>query len=153
MSELEVRIVELEPLRVASAYGFGESPEEQAWAQITAFAEAKGLLDKPHRFFGFNNPDPAPGSPNYGYEQWITVGSEVTAEGEATVEIKEFPGGLYAVTRVGGIEHIGRTWKQLAEWGEDSAYRIAHHQWLEECFTPPRPPFDEMELDLYLPIA
>ena len=31
MSELEVRIVTLEPMRVASAHGFGEQPEEQAW--------------------------------------------------------------------------------------------------------------------------
>ena len=31
MSDLEVRIVKLEPMRVVSFLGFGESPEELAW--------------------------------------------------------------------------------------------------------------------------
>ena len=34
MSELDVRIVKLEPMRVASAHGFGTNPEEQAWDKI-----------------------------------------------------------------------------------------------------------------------
>ena len=31
MSDLDVRIVKLEPVRVASFHGFGESPEDEAW--------------------------------------------------------------------------------------------------------------------------
>jgi hypothetical protein len=75
MDKLDVRIVHLETMRVASAVGFGANPEEQAWNKILAFAKAKGLPEKPEetRFFGFNNPDPSPGNPNYGYEQWMTV--------------------------------------------------------------------------------
>jgi hypothetical protein len=42
MSELEIRIVELEPMRVASVYGFGESPELQAWEKLIAWAGPKG---------------------------------------------------------------------------------------------------------------
>ena len=62
MSDFEVRIVRLEPLRVASAYGFGASPEEQAWQKLLAWAESQGLMtgDPLPRFFGFNNPDPRP---------------------------------------------------------------------------------------------
>jgi len=149
MGELEVRIVRLEPLHVASALGYGESPEELAWKKILAWAKSEGLLEDltAVRFFGFNNPDPSPASPNYGYEQWITVGPEVEAQGE--IEIKDFSGGLYAVTRCQGIPSISATWKKLVAWLEDSPYERAHHQWLEECL----PPLEDNVFDLYAPIA
>ena len=152
MSELEVRIVRLEPMRVASAHGFGQSPEGEAWDKILTWAKSKGLLEdlEALRFFGFNNPDPSAGSPNYGYEQWITVGPNVEAEGD--VELKDFAGGLYAVAPC-KLSNIGEVWKQLVAWREDSPYKPAYHQWLEECLTPPGTPLDEMEFDLYLPIA
>jgi DNA gyrase inhibitor GyrI len=152
MSELDVRIVRLEPMRVASAHGFGQSPEGEAWDKILAWAKSEGLLEEleAHRFFGFNNPDPSPGSPNYGYEQWITVGPNVEVEGD--VELKDLSGGLYAVAPC-KLSNIGEVWKQLVAWREDSPYKPAYHQWLEECLTLPGTPFDEMEFDLYLPIA
>ena len=34
MSELQVRIVELDPMYVASVHGFGASPEEIAWQKL-----------------------------------------------------------------------------------------------------------------------
>jgi DNA gyrase inhibitor GyrI len=151
MSELDVRIVTMDPMRVASAYGFGDSPEEQAWDKILAFAQAKGLDREEARFFGFNNPDPSPGSPNYGYEQWITIGPDVEAEGD--IRIVDFAGGLYASTRLRGLSNIGQAWKQLVQWFEDSPYRKGPHQWLEELLTPPESPQEEWEFILYLPIS
>jgi DNA gyrase inhibitor GyrI len=155
MSELDVRIVELEPMRVASAHGFGKSPEEQAWTKLIAWAQGKGLLDDlaTRRFYGFNDPDPSPGSPNYGYEQWMTVGPDVASEGE--VEIKTVPGGLYAVARC-TLGTIGEVWKRLVTWREDSTYNPAAHQWLEEALTPPvdlQIGSPDAVLDLHLPIA
>jgi hypothetical protein len=50
---------------------------------MKAWAEAHNLLGKPHRLFGYNNPDPSPGSPNYGYDVWLTVDESTQAEGEA----------------------------------------------------------------------
>ncbi|MGD9101629.1 MAG: GyrI-like domain-containing protein [Anaerolineae bacterium] len=151
MSKLEVRIVRLDPLRVASAYGFGPSPEGIAWDKLLGWVRSKGLDLSQHRFFGFNNPDPSPGSPNYGYEQWITVGPEVEAEGE--IRVQAFHGGLYAVTRCESLETIGQAWKQLFQWRETSKYKFAHHQLLEECLSDPEGPESELVLDLYLPIA
>ncbi len=152
MSELAVRIVKLEPMRVASAYGFGEQPELQAWDTLLSWAKSKGYEDlSKHRFFGFNNPNPSPGSPNYGYEQWMTVGPE--EEPTEGIEIKEFSGGLYAVTRCEGLQHITEIWMQLAVWREDSPYQEAHHQWLEECFTPEAERLEDYVFDLYAPIA
>jgi DNA gyrase inhibitor GyrI len=146
-------------MRVASVRAFSAQPEGEAGEKLVAWAEPKGLFDKPdqHRVFGFNNPDPAPGSPNYGYEFWIVVGSDV--EPEEGVEVKEFPGGLYAVTRCdvpagGAYEAIPATWQQLVTWCEDSKYRIATHQWLEEHLDlAETSPEEGFVLKLYLPIA
>ena len=151
MSELDVKIVEMPPMRVASALGFGESPEPLAWEKILAFASTKGIDIEKARFFGFNNPNPSAGSPNYGYEQWMTVGPDLVPEGD--LEVKEFPGGSYAVLRCRGIHSIGQDWQTLATWREDSRYEAGHHQWLEELLTSPTAPFEEYVFDLYLPIA
>ena len=97
------------------------------------------------------NPDPAPGSLNYGYEQWMTVGAEDA--GDAGVTIKEFPGGLYAVSRCEGLQTITETWHRLATWCEGSPYVMGQHQWLEECFTPDAVRVEDYVFDLYLPIA
>ncbi len=155
MKSLDVRIVRLEPMRVASAHGFGQIPEEIAWNKILAFAAAKNLLNMPEgpRFFGFNNPNPAPGSPNYGYEQWMTVGPDV--EGAGDVKIKEIPSRLYAVARCEGLDTIGEDWRQLVTWFEDSHYKKPAHfyEGLEELLVPPDGSYEDYVFDLYLPIA
>jgi DNA gyrase inhibitor GyrI len=156
MSDIEVRIVNLPPMRVVSVNGFGTEPEEQAFRKMKDWATAQGLLGKPYRLFGYNNPDPSPGSPNYGYDVWITVNESVQADSEA--RILEFPGGLYAVTRL-EVNHpesdIPGTWQKMVKWMESSKYRHGRHQWLEEHIGP----LEEMggekpfTLDLYLPIT
>ena len=156
MSDLDVRIVKLPPMRVACVHGFGEGPEEQAFEKMTIWAEAHNLLGKPYRVFGYNNPDPSPGSPNYGYDVWMTVDEAVQVEGD--VRIIEFPGGLYAVACVevkNPWEDIPGTWQKLVKWREASKYHQGQHQWLEEHIGP----LDEMDatkpftLDLHLPIV
>ena len=156
MSTLDVRIVKLEPMRLISAWGFGASPEGEAWEKLEAWAKPRGLMGDPekHRIFGFNNPDPSPGSPNYGYEVWIEVGPDVEPEGD--MRVLGFDGGRYAVTRCevpkGQLEAIGRTWKALVAWREDSAYTCGSHQWMEKSVATEDPAL-EFVLDLYLPIA
>src|SRR5512134_2118839 len=156
MSDLDIRIVNLPPMRVACVNGFGEGPEGIAFDKMKAWAEARNLLGKPHRLFGYNNPDPSPGSPNYGYDVWITADESVQADGEA--RILDFPGGLYAVTRIDVKkpgDEIPAAWQKLVKWMEASKYRHGRHQWLEEHIGP----LDEMGgdqpfmLDLHLPIT
>lgn len=151
MSEQQVRIVDLEPMRCAGASGFGPEPEGLAWETLLKWAGPIGLLNQPHRFFGYNNPDPSPGSPNYGYDQWITI--EASVQVEAPIKIKELSGGRYAVTRCTGVQNIYATWQQLVVWREASRYRMGQHQWLEELLTPPDGPWEQAQFDLYLPIA
>ena len=73
---------------------------------------------------------------------------------EEGVEIKEFSGGLYAVTRCKGVKNITPTWHRLGTWCENSKYKISSHQWLEEHFVPATEPIEEAELvvDLHCPI-
>ena len=164
MSEIKVRIVRLEPTRVASAHGFGEHPEEEAWNMILSWAKPRGMLDDLKRccFMGLNNPNPSPGSPNYGYEQWVFVDTDTESEGE--VKIKDFSGGLYAVAGC-KLSNIGDAWKQLVTWVQGSKYAMSHQQCLEECLNPEvfitsegtaapaETVFDQVEFNLYLSIA
>ena len=156
MNKGDVRIVRLDGMRVARVLGHGESPERQAWGRLREWVEARGLgagHGEPPRDFGFNNPDPHPGSPSYGYELWLEVGPEEEAGGGA--DIVTFPGGLYAVARCRGVEGIGAAWQELANWCEQSSWTVAHHQWLEEHLGPIRRSSSDQELllDLHLPIA
>ena len=151
MSKLDVKIVKLEPLRVICFNGFGEGPEQLALGKLFSWAKANG---KKGRVFGYNNPNPAPGSPNYGYDTWMVVDESIQAEGEA--RIIDFPGGLYAVVRCSVMkpwEDIPGTWQKLVRWRENSRYREASHQWLEEHIDPENAVGGEnFTLDLFLPI-
>jgi DNA gyrase inhibitor GyrI len=153
MSDIDVRIVKLNPMRVASFYGFGKSPEMVAWEKLKAWASPKSLIDnsESYRTFGFNNPNPSSGSPNYGYELWLPIGNDVVPEGD--IRVQDFSGGLYAVTRFKGLDNIGEVWKKLVTWQEKSHYKQAYHQWLEELLVDPDTPIEEYVFDLYLPIA
>ena len=159
MSDLDVKIVKLGPIRVASFHAYGAGPENDAGNKLVAWAKPRGFLDTPgeHRVFGFDNPVPSPGSPNYGYEYWITVGPDIGSEDG--VDIREFPGGLYAVARceVKGNPHdiIPATWMRLAAWlkGSNRYNHDANREGLEEHIGPfPFDVSDDFTLDLYLPI-
>ena len=156
MSTHDMQIETLKPMRVASVWGFGPSPENEAWQKLEAWAKPQGLYGdlENHPIFGFNNPNPSAGSPNYGYELWLQVGPDTLPEGD--VRILDFAGGLYAVKRCevpkGQFEQIGETWKALVTWLEDSKYKQGTHQWLEKSIATSSPDL-EFVLDLYLPIA
>ena len=155
MALKDVRIVDLPPMRVASSLGFGREPESQAWKQMQEFAASVGIRlgEKRSQTYGFNNPDPAPGSENYGYEIWLPVGADV--EAKPPLQIKQVPGGRYAVTRFTGLSNIGRVWKELVAWFEDSPYSCPPNfsQCLEAIQNPLEPDPDQWVFDLYLPIA
>ena len=155
MSLKDVRIVNLPAMRIASALGYGTEPENQAAGMIVEFAKKIGLTpgDSRYRTFGFNNPNPSPGSPNYGYELWLVVGPDVQAEPPIT--IKDVPTSKYAVTRFTGLSNIGTVWRELVTWFEDSPYTRPPN-WctcLEEIINPAETDPEKWVFNLYLPIA
>lgn len=153
MSEIEVKIIKLEEMRVVSAYGFGAEPEGVAWEKLKVFGLEKGLFKEGvyPKTYGFNNPNPSQGSPNYGYEIWLPVAEGVEPDGN--LRVVNFSGGLYAVTTFKGLENIGETWGKLVKWREGSKYKQAHHQWMEELTTEPDASPEEYVFTIYLPIS
>ena len=47
MDKLDVRITRLEPMRVASALGFGAVPETEAWEKLLSWARSEGFVSEP----------------------------------------------------------------------------------------------------------
>ncbi len=153
MEQLDVRLVRLAPMRVASVHAYGAGPEHMAWEALKAWATPRGLFDTATRgrIFGFNNPGPSVGSPNYGYEFWLVVGPDAVVDGEATE--KTFDGGLYAVTGCPLVgEIIPQVWQRLGAWLEASRYRMGSHQCFEEHIGAVDAA-DAASLDLYMPLA
>lgn len=156
MKNLTVHVVTVEPMRIASAYGFGHNPEEQAWQRLVAWAGPKGLLENrnAHPVFGFNNPNPTEQNSKYGYEFWIKVDPGTEPDGE--IRIAEFNGGTYAVARCEAGSDPGATipatWKSLADWCKENNRRFAHHQPMEKIMSDPGDPA-HLELELYCPIV
>jgi DNA gyrase inhibitor GyrI len=155
MNEQEVRIVHLPAMRVAGVHAFGATPEDDAWKNLETFARKHDFFDtleSEHRIFGFNNPNPSPGSPNYGYEFWVTVPPEVDGP-----EVRQAPGGMYAMLRWDGMgnpyESIPAAWQRLVQWAEKSRYRMLEQQCLEEHICPDHRVDNGFMLDLYLPIG
>jgi DNA gyrase inhibitor GyrI len=139
MRPMHVKIVTLPAMRVISAHGFGSQPEDQAWKKMEEWARPKGLLDDPagQRMFGYNNPNPSAGSPNYGYEFCLTVGADVEPEGD--LREKQLSGGKYAEATFDGPvagpeseDFVPAQWGRLNTWVAENGYRHGEQQWLEE---------------------
>ena len=157
MEEQDIRIASLPAMRVATFYAYSLTPEHDAWNKLMTWAKSQGYWKEPPevRIFGFDNPSSSEGSPNRGYEFWITVGPAIQSDHE--VKVKEFSGGQYAVLRcnVEGnpFEIIPATWGRLIKWRESSHYSFGNHQWVEEHLTRKVENTDYFVLDLYLPIV
>ncbi len=155
MADIAVRIVELEPMRVASARAVSASPERDAWEMLRTWAQPKGLLEdlNKHPVFGFNDPSPSERSAEYGYEFWIRVEPGVASEGG--IQVQDKAGGLYAVTTCKLLNDpqgtVQQVWMKLWDWVQHNGYKMRPVHELEKL-ADPRAPEQELVLDLYLPI-
>ena len=147
MNNLQVHLERLPAMRVAHICVQGETPEGDAIEKITAWAKSKGITGN-FRLFGYDNCQPYP---NHIYTTWLTVGPDV--EASDGVGVKDFPGGLFAVTHVTGAGNIARTWDKLVQWAQDAGHRLGRNPGLEEIISPPDVPESELRLDLFLPLA
>jgi DNA gyrase inhibitor GyrI len=153
---LAVKIVQLEPMHVASFPAYGPEPEDEAWQKLLAWARPLGLLEEPekHRIFGFDTAGPSPSSENRGYEFWIEVEPGFQTDGD--VKVKTFSGGKYAVYRIEKVgdpwDTIPQAWKALVLWQEDSPYKMGRAQCLEQHIGCADAPLADCPMDLYLSI-
>ena len=121
-----VRIVLLPSCTVAAYQFIGDNPEENAGEVINAFVRFSGLYEKKPdaRMFGFNHPDPKPGSDDHGYEIWVTIPDDMEVAGPLTK--KNFDGGLYAAYTINYPDF--HEWRFLAEWVKNNeTYRADYH--------------------------
>lgn len=148
--EIEVKIVELEPMRVASFRAIGETPEHDAAKLLTEWAQGKGYLNdlEKHPIFGFDNPRPSKEKKEYGYEFWIKVEDDYSEEG---LTLKDISGGRYAVTTCYNLSQIGELWMKLFNWVKENGYEYRKAECLEKTHNISASD-DELILDLYDPI-
>ena len=148
--EIEVKIVELEPMRVASFRVISETPEHDAAKLLTEWAQGKGYLNdlEKHPVFGFNNPNPSEGKKEYGYEFWIKVDEDYSEEG---LTLKNVSGGRYAVTTCHHLSQMGELWRRLFNWIKENGYEYREAECLEKTHNFSASD-DELVLDLYEPI-
>lgn len=147
---MEVKIVELEPMRVASFRALSETPEHDAAQMLATWAQERGYMDdlEKNPVFGFNNPNPSEGKKEYGYEFLVKVSDKFDEEG---VNIKDVEGGRYAVTTCESLNIIGEKWMQLVEWLKKSEYQFRDADCLEKTHDFGASD-EDLVLDLYLPI-
>lgn len=90
VGRFHVRLDRLRNMRAAHVHTLSERPEEDAWRIIDSWAESRNVFKRSEtRVFG-RNTYPTDKPEPHGYEFYVTVGSEVTGEGE--VDISEIPG-------------------------------------------------------------
>lgn len=159
-----LEITRLEPCKVASFHVKDSlTPEADVFKLFRNWAEANGLLER-HRFLpvlGFNNPWGPEGKPR-GYEIW----SFLEGLGEvdlSDVTVKNFPGGLFAVTTIPGIDVIPEYAQQLrvaidahpryaTAYPEKYQYDVDPSPELEMVYTPNAQRAEDFVLDYFIPI-
>jgi AraC family transcriptional regulator len=141
----------LEPLTVAVSCASGRDPEGEAWDRLTAWAAEHRLMEpgEPYRLFSCQSVRPAGKGYEHAYEAWISLARE--SEPAPGIEVRSFPGGLYAVTSAPRL-FTGDAWQHFHAWLRVSRYRSGPHQWLEEHVAPPGTPEAGASVDLYLPV-
>jgi DNA-binding transcriptional ArsR family regulator/DNA gyrase inhibitor GyrI len=161
MQENEFKVKKLNPMKVASIRIISTTPEVECWAKMESWAKEKGFLNdlREHPVYGFNNPLPKEGNPEYGYEFWMKVGEDTKSDD--IVNIKDFSGGLFAVKRCDLGKEMNsdffkkngflESWSLLDSWVQNSKYKPGDKQMLEKIINPGAPE-DEVILDLYYPI-
>jgi DNA-binding transcriptional MerR regulator/DNA gyrase inhibitor GyrI len=117
--KLNVRILHLPPMTVASYHYTGPDPEETAGGRMSRFLRESRLYDlKPDaRMFGFNHPNPGILEDGlHGYEVWVTIPEDLPLPED--IIRKSFPGGLYAALTIRFPEF--QYWQELNRWVEAS---------------------------------
>jgi len=159
-----LKITRLEPGRVASFHVRSSlAPEDEVFDRFRHWARANGLPAR-LRFLpvlGFNHPWGREGELR-GYEIWCFLDGlgEVDLTG---IEVKEFPGGLFAVTTIPGLDVIPEYATALRSaveahpryalaWPPGHQCEVDPSPELELVYTPNAERPDAFVLDYFVPI-
>ncbi len=154
MDKLNVRIVKLGVMKVASFQAAGASPEMDAFKALNDWAYPKGLLHDlvKNPLFGFDSPLTVEGRKTRGYECWIKVPPDLKPE--PNIVLKEFAGGVYLVATCSTFGNpeltIPKTWSNLHRWAQENGYEMGNQSTLERFYAVPFS--NEFTIDLYYPV-
>ena len=137
--------------------------EDEVFTEFRTWAESTGLLAK-HRFvplLGFNHPWGPEGEPR-GYEIWCFVDGYDDLDLSGLV-VKDFPGGLFAVTSIPGLDVIPEYATALRQAVEaHPEYALAYPEGYrhgtdpspeyEMVYTPRAQRMEDFVLDYFVPI-
>ncbi|MDY6834623.1 MAG: effector binding domain-containing protein [Chloroflexota bacterium] len=159
-----LKITRLEPCKVVSFHVKGSlTPEEEVFALFRNWAQTRGLLEK-HRFLpvlGFNNPWGPEGKPR-GYEIWCFL-EDLSDLNLYEVTVKDFPGGLFGVSTVPGLDVIPEFVQQLRQAIDshpryETDYPAGYRHGIdpvpeyELIYTPNARRMEDFVLDYFIPI-
>lgn len=147
-----VRIVKINPIRIAVCNRISKSPEQDSYNALRAWAEPKGLLDDPVKYpiFGRNNPDPSPDKEEYGYDFMLAIPADMKIDGE--MKEGEVPGGTYAVVRT-RFKTITDMWFWLYNWTKEKGYKATGHGYEEHIIGVDIKQPSNMLFDLWLGVS
>lgn len=125
LTDQDIRIVYLPPVKVASALGIGVEAEHDSDVVMGKFVKDINLfeLNSGAKFYGFNNPEFDSNGEfiQHQYEVWATIPDEL--EVPAPLTKKHFSGGLYAAYTSKPVSFD--EWKPFGNWllnNEDFGY-------------------------------
>jgi len=152
---MEIRIDNIEPMRVASVRHVGPYEEcEPAWQKLCAWAGPRGLFGPGTKMIGISYDDPEVTPPEkIRYDACITVDDAIESEGE--VIIRMIPGGDYAVTtHKGPYTKLIETYSKLyGEWAPQSGRVVKAAACFEIYMNDPeKTPPEELLTDIYIPL-
>jgi hypothetical protein len=62
----------------------------------------------------------------HGYEFFLMVGRNIEPDGD--IDMRQIPGGLYAVLQFKNLENIGNAWEHLWNWIRENKYEYIGNQ-------------------------
>ena len=136
--------------RVKKFFGYGKTPEENAWLKTKEFIIKNKILNyQGIRLFGFNDPETNPfKNKEYGYIFLLYVPELENCVNFINYEINE---SLYLNFCV-PFKSIYNSWKYFNYWKNYNNYNYGDSQWMEEHFLDKRNLSFKKYIKLYLPI-
>jgi DNA-binding transcriptional MerR regulator len=144
-----VRIVQLEPMRMARYHDPVAPSCFDTWRHMIAWACGYGLPTT--RAFGYTSPNPTGIVPRYGYEVLFALPDGFEPRGH--IEAVAFPGGLYAVTTT-WYRDCTPDWRALDRWVQTHPeYTARPGLFLEELNSFSLPVDENSVVDIFYPIC
>ena len=154
---MNIGIVYLRPMPLLFVRVRGPYPaaSEQAWAQLLAWAEQKGISGEIRRAFGLNRDHVRSADAEGRYDACIEAPPGVAEQPSVGVGMQMLPGGAYGRQRhAEGRDEIGTAFTAMEhEWAPTRGMVLDTNRPLIEAYLSADPIADGARMDLCLPVT